>query len=90
MIGAGAAGLCAARHLVGNSKFEMTIYEQTSEIGGIWVYDERVGTDENGLPIHTSMYHNLRFVAVSFHRNNFANDTATRNILQFSPRLFKV
>ncbi|EFN76962.1 Dimethylaniline monooxygenase [N-oxide-forming] 2 [Harpegnathos saltator] len=60
VIGGGAAGLCAVRHLVGNSKFEATTYEQTGEIGGTWVYMKQVGLDENGLPIHSSMYQNLR------------------------------
>ncbi|XP_014467551.1 PREDICTED: flavin-containing monooxygenase FMO GS-OX-like 4 [Dinoponera quadriceps] len=60
VIGGGAAGLCAIRHLVGNSKFETTAYEQMSKIGGTWVYTEQVGLDENGLPIHSSMYQNLR------------------------------
>lgn len=61
VIGAGAAGLCAVRHLAGNSRFETAMYEQTSDIGGTWVYNEQVGLDENGLPIHSSMYRNLRF-----------------------------
>ncbi|XP_017886333.1 flavin-containing monooxygenase FMO GS-OX-like 7 [Ceratina calcarata] len=60
VIGAGAAGLCAARHLAPNSKFEFQVYEQTSEIGGTWVYKEATGIDENGLPVHSSMYRDLR------------------------------
>ncbi|XP_072759323.1 uncharacterized protein [Anoplolepis gracilipes] len=60
VVGAGAAGLCAARHLAANTKFETTVYEQTNEIGGTWVYKEQIGFDENGLPIHSSMYQNLR------------------------------
>ncbi|XP_020300440.1 flavin-containing monooxygenase FMO GS-OX-like 4 [Pseudomyrmex gracilis] len=60
VIGGGAAGLCAVRHLAANSKFETTAYEQTNEVGGTWVYTEQVGLDENGLPIHSSMYRNLR------------------------------
>lgn len=61
VIGAGAAGLCAVRHLAEDAKFETTVYEQTNEIGGTWVYKEQTGFDENGLPIHSSMYQNLRF-----------------------------
>lgn len=64
VIGGGAAGLCAVRLLAGNSKFETTAYEQTNEIGGTWVYTEQVGLDENGLPIHSSMYQNLRYESV--------------------------
>lgn len=72
VIGAGAAGLCAVRHMAGNPNFDATIYEQTSEIGGTWVYKEQVGLDENGLPIHSSMYRNLRYVyiALSFCHND--------------------
>lgn len=60
VIGAGAAGLCAARHLAANLRYEITVYEQTNEVGGTWVYKEESGLDENGLPIHSSMYQNLR------------------------------
>ncbi|KAL0123019.1 hypothetical protein PUN28_007568 [Cardiocondyla obscurior] len=60
VIGAGAAGLCAVRHLMANTIFEVTAYEQTNDIGGTWVYNEQVGFDENSLPIHSSMYQNLR------------------------------
>ncbi|XP_071563657.1 uncharacterized protein [Temnothorax nylanderi] len=60
VIGAGAAGLCAVRHLAANTIFEVTAYEQTNDIGGTWVYKEQIGLDDNGLPIHSSMYQNLR------------------------------
>ncbi|XP_054013625.1 uncharacterized protein LOC128895222 [Hylaeus anthracinus] len=60
VVGAGAAGLCTARHLAGNLNFEVNVYEQTNDIGGTWVYKEETGLDENGLPIHSSMYRDLR------------------------------
>ncbi|XP_014291490.1 uncharacterized protein [Halyomorpha halys] len=61
VIGCGAAGLAAARHLSASPElFEVVVYEQTSQIGGTWVYTDKVGQDEYGLPIHTSMYKNLR------------------------------
>ncbi|KAI4497513.1 hypothetical protein M0802_007524 [Mischocyttarus mexicanus] len=60
VVGAGAAGLCAAKHLAGDTNFEITVYEQTGDIGGTWVYNHQVGLNENGLPIHSSMYQNLR------------------------------
>ena len=62
IIGAGAAGLCCARHLAKHTdKFFIKVYEQTGEIGGTWVYTDSTGVDERtGLPIHTSMYRNLR------------------------------
>lgn len=61
VIGAGAAGLCAARHFAPNSNFELKVYEQTNDIGGTWIYKEATEVDENGLPVHSSMYRDLRF-----------------------------
>lgn len=58
VIGAGVAGLASARRCL-EKGFEFTVYERTSGVGGTWVYDDRTGHDEFGLPIHTSMYKNL-------------------------------
>uniref|UniRef100_A0A1B6LY57 Flavin-containing monooxygenase n=2 Tax=Graphocephala atropunctata TaxID=36148 RepID=A0A1B6LY57_9HEMI len=61
VIGAGAAGLCATRHLTAhNSGFTCVVYEQTNCIGGTWVYTENTGKDEYGLPIYSAIYKNLR------------------------------
>lgn len=61
VIGAGAAGLCSGRHLVSSpDKYDFLIFEQGSEIGGTWNYTEKIGTDEYNVPIHSSMYKNLR------------------------------
>lgn len=58
IIGAGAAGLCAARWSI-EFGCEVTVFEQTNEIGGTWVYNEEVGRDKNGLDVHSSMYKGL-------------------------------
>ena len=61
VIGAGAAGLCAARHLSKlPGKFLPVVYESSNVIGGTWVYTDEVGKDSYGNPIHSSMYQNLR------------------------------
>ncbi|XP_045771570.1 senecionine N-oxygenase isoform X2 [Maniola jurtina] len=61
VIGAGAAGLCAARHLIAEACVaEVDVLEQSGQLGGTWVYTENVGYDDFGLPIHTSMYKSLR------------------------------
>ncbi|XP_012261654.2 flavin-containing monooxygenase FMO GS-OX-like 4 [Athalia rosae] len=62
VIGAGAAGLCALRHLAKDpGSFEFAAFEQFDHLGGTWVYIEHIGVDErNLLPIHSSMYQNLR------------------------------
>uniref|UniRef100_A0A1B0D7G2 Flavin-containing monooxygenase n=1 Tax=Phlebotomus papatasi TaxID=29031 RepID=A0A1B0D7G2_PHLPP len=59
VIGAGTAGLCAAKHSIG-AGMDVTVYEQMSQPGGTWVYSEDVGTDKFGLQVHTSMYRGLR------------------------------
>lgn len=59
VVGAGLAGLCAAKYAksFGHS---VTIFEQCEKLGGTWIYTDQTGKDEYGLDIHTSMYHNLR------------------------------
>ncbi len=66
VIGAGGAGLCAARHLLSRRDTFATpvVYELTKNIGGTWVYEESVGCYDNGLPIHSSMYRDLRWFYV--------------------------
>ncbi|CAG2119398.1 unnamed protein product [Medioppia subpectinata] len=60
VIGAGAGGLCAARHLSQyHSLFTFDVYEKTTKVGGVWNYTDSVGLDINGLPIHTSLYKNM-------------------------------
>nr|CAD7587283.1 unnamed protein product [Timema genevievae] len=61
VIGAGAGGLCAARHLVDRpDTFTFKVFEQTGGVGGTWVYTDETNTDQHGLPIHSSMYRDLR------------------------------
>ncbi|XP_048745451.1 uncharacterized protein LOC125658271 [Ostrea edulis] len=61
VIGAGAAGLCAVRHLCASPDlFSVVCFELNSVVGGTWVYTDATGKDKNGLPIQSSMYKNLR------------------------------
>lgn len=63
VIGAGSAGLAALRHCTSDTYDTQVIcYEKTDQVGGTWVYREETGLDRYGLPIHTSMYKNLRQV----------------------------
>lgn len=61
IIGGGPSGLCAAKNSL-DYKYSVTLYEQTTQIGGTWVYTDRTGTEENGLPIHSCVYKNLMYV----------------------------
>ena len=55
VIGAGAAGLCAARHLLAATpSVTPVVFEQSGVLGGTWVYTDEVGRDgRHGLPIHS-------------------------------------
>ncbi|XP_075711634.1 uncharacterized protein LOC142748424 isoform X1 [Rhinoderma darwinii] len=59
VIGAGAAGLCSARHIISRSMtFEPpVVYETTGQVGGTWVYTEE---PENDAHTHSSMYRDLK------------------------------
>jgi len=37
-------------------------FEQLEGVGGTWRFTDRVGTMENGLPVQSSMYRNLKLV----------------------------
>ncbi|GLJ13517.1 hypothetical protein SUGI_0214200 [Cryptomeria japonica] len=50
VIGAGAAGLVAARELK-REGFEVVVYEQNADVGGIWLYNPNVGDDPLGLEL---------------------------------------
>jgi len=61
VIGAGAAGLVSLRHLRDHlDTFQPVVFEQTSHVGGTWVYTDDVGIDSTtGRPVHSSMYRHL-------------------------------
>ena len=78
VVGAGAAGLCCARHLSKYPEhFTFSVFEQGSEVGGTWVYekdrslgDQDVRRHRGASPgrgsappvVHSSMYKNLRYL----------------------------
>ncbi|KAJ8764205.1 hypothetical protein K2173_005385 [Erythroxylum novogranatense] len=64
VIGAGAAGLVAARELR-QEGHKVVVFERDNQVGGTWVYDLRVEPDPLGLDpfrpiIHSSLYRSLR------------------------------
>lgn len=61
IIGGGVAGLVVARHVISRPEtYSLTLFEQTDQVGGTWVYTDEIEFDKNGLPVHSSMYKNLR------------------------------
>lgn len=65
VVGAGAAGLCAARHVLARpDRFSPpVVFELTDHVGGTWCYDER--TSDGGRAVPSSMYRDLRCVSRS-------------------------
>ena len=65
VIGAGAAGLVAARELI-REGHDVTLFEQTESVGGVWVYDPNIedddllGVTKDRKRVHSSMYASLR------------------------------
>ena len=65
IIGAGASGLCAVKHLLSSNEnqsqihFEPIIFEQQSVLGGTWVYEDLSKTKE-GAESFSSIYKNLK------------------------------
>ncbi|XP_046996704.1 senecionine N-oxygenase-like isoform X2 [Schistocerca americana] len=60
VIGAGASGLAAARHLLESPRdHSVTVFERGDQLGGTWVFTEKTGLDVDGRPVHSSMYLSL-------------------------------
>ncbi|KAL4715947.1 hypothetical protein ACJJTC_013247 [Scirpophaga incertulas] len=59
IVGAGYSGLGTARYMK-DYGVDFKVFEATKHVGGTWRFDPHVGTDEDGLPLFTSMYKNLR------------------------------
>lgn len=51
VIGAGAAGLCAAKHML-NLKHDIVVFEKGSFIGGLWVYENDNGRSPTYKSLH--------------------------------------
>lgn len=63
IIGGGVAGLVVARHTTAKlDTYSVTLFEQTDQVGGTWIYTDETDVDKHGLPVHSSMYKNLRWV----------------------------
>lgn len=59
IIGAGTSGLVSAKYSLAQG-YDVTIYEQNEQLGGIWWYTEETGHNQYGLEIHSPMYTKLR------------------------------
>ena len=61
IIGAGASGLCATKQLsVLDPAPEIVVYEQSKEVGGVWVYRDEARVDQDGYSVQGRMYKNMR------------------------------
>ena len=64
IIGAGPSGMAQMRafesaRAAGRDVPEIVCFEKQADWGGQWNYDWRTGIDQNGEPVHSSMYRNL-------------------------------
>ncbi|KAK3435104.1 hypothetical protein EUGRSUZ_D02485 [Eucalyptus grandis] len=64
VIGAGMAGLVAARELC-REGHQVVVFERANDVGGTWLYDPRIESDPLGLDpgrniVHASMHRSLR------------------------------
>ena len=57
IIGGGAAGLCAAKQLLSHARVLPVVYEQSTSVGGTWVYED---VKEEGVEPFSSVYQSLR------------------------------
>lgn len=57
VIGAGTAGLCAAKNAIENG-FVVTVYEQSDKLGGLWNYTDKTGVNKRGMGNY--MYRDLK------------------------------
>lgn len=65
IIGGGTAGLVSAKYAIAQGH-DVTIFEQSEELGGIWVYSDKIGTNKYGVKIHSPMYTGLRYILMSY------------------------
>lgn len=68
VIGSGTSGLASAKYALAQG-YNVTIYEQAEELGGIWYYTDETGEDQYGVNIHTAMYQGLRYF-IQFEKKN--------------------
>ena len=61
IIGAGVSGLIAIKRVRESEGLEGTVFEQMDRIGGLWHYVEDTEKDANNLPVHSAVYHGLRY-----------------------------
>lgn len=59
VIGAGVSGLASAKYSIAQGH-NVTVYEQSEDLGGVWWYTDRIGKDQYGVNVHSAMYQGLR------------------------------
>ncbi|XP_014236199.1 flavin-containing monooxygenase FMO GS-OX-like 4 isoform X1 [Trichogramma pretiosum] len=61
IVGAGVTGIAAAKAFADyRDEFDIVVFDRNSDVGGLWIYTDSQDLDEHNLPVHSSMYYNLR------------------------------
>ncbi|XP_031622455.1 dimethylaniline monooxygenase [N-oxide-forming] 3-like isoform X2 [Contarinia nasturtii] len=58
VIGAGVSGIASAKHLLDHGH-NVTVFEQSEDIGGIWFYTNQTDKNKYGLKVHSPAYKGL-------------------------------
>lgn len=86
VVGAGAAGLAAAKELQAEGH-TVDVFEQSGSIGGTWVLDERTESDALGQDAHRSRVHSSLYKSL---RTNLPRELMSFYDYPFLPEFMKV
>lgn len=105
VIGAGAGGLSAARHLI-QAGHDVTVYEMGSRIGGLWVLDNDNGRSAAYSSLHINSEPKVTHYAgypfpegsplfpshreITAYLESFATDTGVRDRIRFNTRVTRI
>ena len=74
VIGAGASGLAALRHLLKKPDiFQPLAFEKLSGVGGLWIYTDVDDQRLEDRTVHSSIYKNMTYVYCTPYANDFCD-----------------
>lgn len=83
VIGAGVAGLASAKQSLARG-YNVKVFEQECELGGIWYYTDEIGKNKFGQSIHTSSYKDLKYILLQMQIFSFHFSLDSLNFISHS------